>query len=462
MDTYIPSKNESLQDNKASSSKNIAIVGSGIAGLSAAWLLSKNNQVTVYEKAEKLGGHSNTINLNYTRDKFKEVPISVDTGFIVYNNKNYPNLTKFFDALDVDSIDSDMSLSISLNNGLYEYSGSGLGGIFGQKKNVININQWKLLYDVFRFKKIATKYIEKSNDNNSVIGDWLKYNNFSSYFINRYITPIASAIWSCSNKNALLFPTKTFLYFFYHHGLLNIKDRPKWKTVKYGSQQYIKNIVKKSNFKYEINSSIEAIYPKNNSVCIRLKDKEIDYDNVIMACHADQSAKLIKDVDKEIYKTLNYFKFSKNKVVLHSSKQFMPKNKSLWSSWNYTSSLDSIRKNNEKPIQVTYWMNLLQNIDKKYPLFVTLNPEEGSISKNKIYEEILYEHPILDENALKGQSKLENIQGLNNIWFAGAWTKYGFHEDGIKSALHIAKKLGTNSPWKLDSIYVKGKIYSSQ
>ena len=462
MDTYIPSKNESLQDNKASSSKNIAIVGSGIAGLSAAWLLSKNNQVTVYEKAEKLGGHSNTINLNYTRDKFKEVPLSVDTGFIVYNNKNYPNLTKFFDALDVDSIDSDMSLSISLNNGLYEYSGSGLGGIFGQKKNVININQWKLLYDVFRFKKIATKYIEKSTDNNSVIGDWLEYNNFSSYFINRYITPIASAIWSCSNKNALLFPTTTFLYFFYHHGLLNIKDRPKWKTVKYGSQQYIKNIVEKSNFNYEINSSIEAIYPKNNSVCIRLKDKEIDYDNVIMACHADQSAKLIKDVDKEIYKTLNYFKFSKNKVVLHSSKQFMPKNKSLWSSWNYTSSLDSIRKNNEKPIQVTYWMNLLQNIDKKYPLFVTLNPEEGSISKNKIYEEILYKHPILDESALKGQSKLENIQGLNNIWFTGAWTKYGFHEDGIKSALHIAEKLGTNSPWGLDSKYIKGKIYSSQ
>ena len=318
MDTYIPSKNASLQDNKASSSKNIAIVGSGIAGLSAAWLLSKNNQVTVYEKAEKLGGHSNTINLNYTRDKFKEVPISVDTGFIVYNNKNYPNLTKFFDALDVDSIDSDMSLSISLNNGLYEYSGSGLGGIFGQKKNVININQWKLLYDVFRFKKIATKYIEKSTDNKSVIGDWLEYNNFSSYFINRYMTPIASAIWSCSNKNALLFPTTTFLYFFYHHGLLNIKDRPKWNTVKYGSQHYIKNIVKKSNFNYEINSSIEAIYPKNNSVCIRLKDKEIDYDNVIMACHADQSAKLIKDVDKEIYKTLNYFKFSKNKIVLHS------------------------------------------------------------------------------------------------------------------------------------------------
>ena len=462
MDTYIPTKNESLKNNKSNPSQNIAIVGSGIAGLSAAWLLSKKHQVTIYEKAEKLGGHSNTININYSRNKFEEVPISVDTGFIVYNNKNYPNLTKFFDALDVDSIDSDMSLSISLNNGLYEYSGSGLGGIFGQKKNIINLNQWKLLYDVFRFKKIATKYIKNSKDNNSVIGDWLKYNNFSSYFIDRYIIPIASAIWSCSNKNALLFPTTTFLYFFYHHGLLNIKDRPKWKTVKFGSQQYIKNILQKSNFKYEINSSIEAITPQNNSVVIKLKDREMEYDNVIMACHADQSTELIKDADKEIYKTLNYFKFSKNKIVLHSSKQFMPKNKSLWSSWNYTSSLDSIKQINEKPIQVTYWMNLLQNIDKKYPLFVTLNPEEGSIDEGLIFKEILYEHPILDENALKGQSKLENIQGLNNIWFAGAWTKYGFHEDGIISALNIAEKLGIEYPWKLNTNHIKGKIYSSQ
>ncbi|MFP6778860.1 MAG: FAD-dependent oxidoreductase [Alphaproteobacteria bacterium] len=462
MDTYIPTKNENLKNNKVNPSQNIAIVGSGIAGLSAAWLLSKKHQVTIYEKAEKLGGHSNTININYSRNKFEEVPISVDTGFIVYNNKNYPNLTKFFDALDVDSIDSDMSLSISLNNGLYEYSGSGLGGIFGQKKNIINLNQWKLLYDVFRFKKIATKYIKNSKDNNSVIGDWLKYNNFSSYFIDRYIIPIASAIWSCSNKNALLFPTTTFLYFFYHHGLLNIKDRPKWKTVKFGSQQYIKNILQKSNFKYEINSSIEAITPQNNSVVIKLKDREMEYDNVIMACHADQSTELIKDADKEIYKTLNYFKFSKNKIVLHSSKQFMPKNKSLWSSWNYTSSLDSIKQINEKPIQVTYWMNLLQNIDKKYPLFVTLNPEEGSIDEGLIFKEILYEHPILDENALKGQSKLENIQGLNNIWFAGAWTKYGFHEDGIISALNIAEKLGIEYPWKLNTNHIKGKIYSSQ
>ena len=178
-----------------------------------------------------------------------------------------------------------------------------------------------------------------------------------------------------------------------------------------------------------------------------------------MACHADQSTELIKDADKEIYKTLNYFKFSKNKIVLHSSKQFMPKNKSLWSSWNYTSSLDSIKQINEKPIQVTYWMNLLQNIDKKYPLFVTLNPEEGSIDEGLIFKEILYEHPILDENALKGQSKLENIQGLNNIWFAGAWTKYGFHEDGIISALNIAEKLGSEYPWKLNTNHIQGKIY---
>jgi predicted NAD/FAD-binding protein len=462
MDTYIPTKNENLQSNKFNSSKNIAIIGSGISGLSAAWLLSKKHQVTIYEKANKLGGHSNTININYLKDNYREVPISVDTGFIVYNNKNYPNLTKFFEILGVDSVDSDMSLSISLNNGLYEYSGSGLGGIFGQKKNVININQWKLLYDVFRFKKLATNYIKKGKDNNSVIGEWLECNHFSSFFIDRYIMPIASAIWSCSNKNALLFPTTTFLYFFYQHGLLTIKDRPIWKTVRYGSQQYINKILQSSNFTYELNSCIETITPKNNSVIVKLKNRDIEYDHVIMACHADQSAKLIKNVNEDILETLNYFKFSKNKIVLHASKQFMPKNKSLWSSWNYTSSLELNNKISEKPIQVTYWMNLLQNIDKKFPIFVTLNPEEDSINKNLIFKEMSYEHPILDGNALKGQSKLETIQGQNNLWFAGAWTKYGFHEDGITSGLNIAEKLGSDSPWKPQNQYTKDKIYSSQ
>tara|TARA_Y100001960_G_C14768125_1_gene878215 strand:- start:306 stop:1691 length:1386 start_codon:yes stop_codon:yes gene_type:complete len=461
MDTYIPTKNESLLNESLNSSKNIAIIGSGISGLSAAWFLSKKHKVTVYEKQYKLGGHSNTININYNREGNKEIPISVDTGFIVYNNKNYPNLTKFFETLGVNCIDSDMSLSISLNNGKYEYSGSGLRGIFGQKKNVFNINQWKLLSDIFRFKKIATNYIKKNKDDKSVIGHWLKYNNFSSFFINRYIMPIASAIWSCSNKDALMFPTKTFLYFFYHHGLLNIKDRPKWKTVKNGSQKYIKKILKSSNFSYETNSSIEAVVPNENSVIIKFKNSEIKYDHVIMACHADQSIKLIKGTHKKVKKVLNYFKFSKNKVVLHSSEQFMPKNRSLWSSWNYTSSMDENTKIGDKPIQVTYWMNLLQNIDKNFPLFVSLNPEEGSIDKDLIFKEILYDHPILDENALIGQSQLNDIQGIKNIWFAGAWTKYGFHEDGIKSGIAIAEKLGCKVPWNLDSKTKKQKIYTS-
>lgn len=457
MDTYIPTNVESPLNKEVNLSKNIAIIGSGIAGLSAGWLLSKEHKVTIYEKDEKLGGHSNTVNIHYDLKNNKGIPISVDTGFIVYNNKNYPNLTKFFEILGVNSIDSDMSLSISLNDGKYEYSGAGLGGIFGQKRNIININQWKLLYDIFRFKNVATNYLKNNNTDQSVIGNWLKNNNFSSFFTTRYIMPIASAIWSCSNKDALLFPTKTFLYFFYHHGLLNIIDRPKWKTVKNGSQEYIKKILQSSNFEYETNSSIKAVIPNNNSVIIKFKDKEIKYDHVIMACHADQARKLIKEPYKGRNEVLNYFKFSKNRVVLHSSDQFMPKNRSLWSSWNYTSSIHEIRKTSHKPIQVTYWMNLLQSIDKNLPLFVTLNPEEGSIKNNLIFKEILYDHPILDENALIGQSKLKDIQGENNIWFAGAWTKYGFHEDGIKSGIAIAEKLGCKIPWDINNKSKKEK-----
>jgi len=273
--------------------------------------------------------------------------------------------------------------------------------------------------------------------------------------------PIASAIWSCSNKDALLFPTNTFLYFFYHHGLLNIKDRPKWRTVKHGSQKYIRKILESSNFSYETNSSIEAVVPNDNSVIIKFKNSEIKYDHVIMACHADHALKLIKGTHKKVKEVLNYFKFSKNKVVLHSSEQFMPKSKALWSSWNYTSSMDENIKIGNKPIQVTYWMNLLQNIDKNFPLFVSLNPEEGSIDKDLIFKEILYDHPILDENALIGQSQLNDIQGIKNIWFAGAWTKYGFHEDGIKSGIAIAEKLGCKVPWNLGGKTKKQKIYTS-
>ena len=244
MNKFIQSEEKNEFNELKKKKLKIAVIGSGISGLSAAWLLSKDHKVTIYEKNVELGGHANTIKIDYPIKNNKVVSINVDTGFIVYNNKNYPNLVNFFKYHNVDTIDSNMSLSISCNNGSYEYSGSGLNGIFGQRKNIFKLRQWKLIYDILKFKKLATKYIKKNNYSQTTIKEWLFKNKFSTSFINYYIIPITSAVWSCSNKDALLFPTQTFLYFFYHHGLLNIKNRPKWRTVKNGSRNYVEKVIK--------------------------------------------------------------------------------------------------------------------------------------------------------------------------------------------------------------------------
>jgi len=460
MDTYLPSKTIINLKTFPKKSLNIAVVGSGIAGLSAAWLLSKEHNTTLYEKEPELGGHANTVKINYPTENNKTIPIDVDTGFIVYNNKNYPNLTNFFKYHDVNCADSNMSLSVSLDNGSYEYSGAGLGGIFGQRKNFFKKSQWQLIYDVFKFKKIASRYIAINNNKESVLEEWLIENKFSTSFINNYLIPITSAVWSCSKKDSLSFPTQTFLYFFYHHGLLNIKNRPKWKTVKNGSREYINKVIKNSDFTYKNNVNIQSVESSEKSVYIEINNLKIKYDHVVMACHADQSLNLIKNVSKNVHKILNNFKFSQNKIILHSSSKYMPKNKSLWSSWNYFSKTSNNKYNN-LPVQMTYWMNLLQNINGKFPLFITLNSKNNSIEKKYIFKEIFYKHPILDRNALLGQSQLETIQGKGNIWYAGAWTGYGFHEDGITSGLRIAEKLGCKCPWNIETKNVKEDIFTS-
>ncbi len=427
----------------------IAVIGSGISGLSAAWLLSKKHKVTIYEKNAELGGHANTVKINYPIKKNKVISINVDTGFIVYNNKNYPNLVNFFKHHNVDTIDSNMSLSISCNNASYEYSGSGLNGIFGQRKNIFKLRQWKLLYDIFKFKKLATNYIKKNDYTQTTIKEWLFKNRFSDSFINYYIIPITSAVWSCSNKDALLFPAQTFLYFFYHHGLLNIKNRPKWRTVKNGSRQYVEKVIKNSNINYKTNVNIKSIESQDKLVYIEINNLKIKYDHVIMACHADQSIQIIKNIDQKVFNVLNMFKFSKNIITLHSCDKYMPKIKSLWSSWNYFSNNKPSNKKSDEPVQMTYWMNLLQNINKNLPLFITLNAFKNSIEAKYIFKEIYYEHPILDNGALIGQSQLETIQGKGNIWHTGAWMRYGFHEDGIISGLKIAEKFGCKCPWPI-------------
>ena len=416
----------------------IAIIGSGISGLSSALLLSQKHNITLFEIDKRFGGHANTVDITH-----KQNLISVDTGFIVYNKLNYPNLIGFFDFLKIETINSDMSFAVSARDGQLEYSGS-MTGIFAQKRNLFNIKFYKMLKDIIVFFMFGYKYAFQVKENES-LGEYVKRCKFSEEFVNDHLIPMSSAIWSCPEREILNFPAKTLLTFFKNHQLINFIFRPKWRTVKDGSKQYVNKVIEKlkknKKNKFVLNSKIKSIFSKNNKIEINLEKNTEIFDKVIMATHPDQTIKLIKNLDKQSTDILSKFKYQKNTVYLHSDKNLMPKNKKTWSSWNYISS-----KKEEKS-SVTYWMNLLQKINNSLNVFVSLNPYIIP-SKSLTYKKIIYEHPIFNSKTNEAQSKMIEIQGKNNIFYAGAWLKYGFHEDGIASAVNISKALNVAVPWK--------------
>ena len=416
----------------------IAIIGSGISGLSSALLLSQKHNITLFESNNRFGGHANTVEIMH-----KENVIPVDTGFIVYNKLNYPNLVSFFDFLKVETIDSDMSFAVSARDGQLEYSGS-MKGIFAQKKNFFNLKFYRMLKDIIIFFIFGYKYAFQFKESES-LGEYVKRCNFSKEFINDHLIPMSSAIWSCPEKEILNFPAKTLLTFFKNHQLINFIFRPKWRTVKGGSKQYVNKVIEKlssdAKNRLILNSKIKSVYCKNNKIEINFEESTEIFDKVIMATHPDQTIKLIKNLDEQSTDILRKFKYQKNIVYLHSDSSLMPKNKKTWSSWNYISS-----KSEEKS-SLTYWMNLLQKINNSLNVFVSLNPYIKPI-KSLTYKKIIYEHPIFNTQTNEAQKKMTEIQGKNNIFYAGAWLRYGFHEDGIMSAVNISSLLNIKIPWK--------------
>ena len=416
----------------------IAIIGSGISGLSSALLLSQKHNITLFESNNRFGGHANTVEIMH-----KENVIPVDTGFIVYNKLNYPNLVSFFDFLKVETIDSDMSFAVSARDGQLEYSGS-MKGIFAQKKNFFNLKFYRMLKDIIIFFIFGYKYAFQFKESES-LGEYVKRCNFSKEFINDHLIPMSSAIWSCPEKEILNFPAKTLLTFFKNHQLINFIFRPKWRTVKGGSKQYVNKVIEKlssdAKNRLILNSKIKSVYCKNNKIEINFEESTEIFDKVIMATHPDQTIKLIKNLDEQSTDILRKFKYQKNIVYLHSDSSLMPKNKKTWSSWNYISS-----KSEEKS-SLTYWMNLLQKINNSLNVFVSLNPYITPI-KSLTYKKIIYEHPIFNTQTNEAQKKMNEIQGKNNIFYAGAWLRYGFHEDGIMSAVNISSLLNIKIPWK--------------
>ena len=408
----------------------IAVIGSGISGLSAAYYLSKKHNVDLFEKENHFGGHSHTINVEYS----KKQQISVDVGFIVFNELTYPNLINFFKENKIQVEKSNMSFSVSVKDSNIEYCGKGINGIFSNKKNIFNLKFIKMFYEIIKFYKKCSN-INIDTVNRETLESFLKKENLSEHFINYHIVPMVAAIWSMPPYEAKQMPLNFFINFFKNHGLFNLKNRPQWFTVSNRSKTYVNKVINQISGEYYKNYPIKKISRNNNNIKVYYgsENEFFIYDKVVLATHADQALSLIENPSLEEKDILKNFKYKKNLAVVHSDQSFMPINKKAWSSWN-----SSILKNDKTKSSVTYWLNLLQNLKIEKNIFLTLNPYY-EISDNHIYEKIYFTHPYYDYNALKSQNELGILQNKKDILFCGSYFGYGFHEDGIKSTLEMLK-----------------------
>ena len=412
----------------------IGVIGSGVSGLVSALTLQEKFEVSLFEKNSKLGGHSNTVTIEQENKKY-----SVETGFIVLNDKNYPIFTSLLKHLNIGVNNSSMSFSVSVDKGQFEYSSSYIG-LLGQTKNIIDPKYWGMLRDINYFYNNALKDVKDCPDNET-LGQFLKRFNYSNKFIDYHLVPMTASIWSCPTKSILNFPIKSLLVFFENHKLLNIYNRPKWSTVNKGSREYVKKIQSLLKGKIYTNAKVNKISKSKEGIRVHYQDGIKTFDKVILACHADQSSEILIENFSEEANLLKDFKYQKNTSILHSDINFMPKRKSVWSSWNYIT-----ETGNSGNLSITYWMNELQGINSPKPILLSLNPKILP-NPDLIYGQYSYSHPILDNNAINIQKKLSSIQGKNNLWFCGAWTGFGFHEDGVKSAVEIASSHNIDLPW---------------
>ena len=408
----------------------IAVVGSGISGLSSAYYLSKNHKVDLFEREDHFGGHSHTLDLNIDKKK-----IAVDIGFIVFNHETYPNLINFFKEINIDIEKSDMSFSVSVENSNFEYCGRGLKGIFANKSNIMNFKFIKMFLDIIKFYKSCDQI--KKYEEKITLGDFLKHNNWSESFINFHLIPMVSAIWSMPPFEASKMPLKFFLKFFQNHGLFKLKKRPQWFTVTNRSRSYVENVLSKISGEYFKNYKISKIKRLSNGVQVYYGELNefFDYDKVVLATHADEALSLIEKPTYEEREILSNFKYKENLAIIHTDENIMPRNKTVWSSWN-----SFVDPNNLNKSSLTYWLNLLQNLKSEKNIFLTLNPIK-KISENKILKKVRFTHPYYDQSALDNQIKLKNLQNRENILFCGSYFGYGFHEDGIKSSIEMIKNL---------------------
>lgn len=414
---------------------DIAVVGSGISGLSAAWLLSKGHKVTLFEAADRLGGHSNTV---------EACGVPVDTGFIVFNERTYPNLTALLQHLDVPTRETVMSFAVSLDHGRLEYSGD-LRGLFAQRRNLVSPRFWSMLRDLVRFYKAAPRDLPDMGEQG--LGAYLDGLGCGAAFRDDHLYPMAAAIWSTPVKDIPYHPAAAFVRFFENHGLLQFRERPMWRTVEGGSREYVKRISASFADRVRLSSPVRAVRRLANGVEIDAGAGFERFDHVVIAAHADQALAMLADHDAEERALLGAFPYRRNEAVLHSDARLMPRRRKVWSAWNYAAE----RCADEHQLSVTYWMNRLQHLPTNNELFVTLNPLVEPDAE-LVHRREIYHHPVFDTAAGLAQPRLWSLQGRRRTWFCGAWFGAGFHEDGLQAGLAVAEQLGSlRRPWQVEN-----------
>lgn len=417
--------------------QRIAVIGAGISGLSAAWMLARRHHVTLYDRERRLGGHSNTTLVNdHTGD------VAVDTGFIVFNPLNYPNLTRLFDHLGVETAPSDMSFAVSLDGGALEYGGGSLSSLFAQRRNLASPRFWSMLRDLTRFYRSAPKALRGGLDESITLGEFLARFGYGDAFTRDHLLPMAGAIWSSAPETLASYPAAAFIRFFDNHGLLKLSDRPPWRTVKGGSRRYVEKLAQDIADR-RTGARVESVRRDGGRVMVSAAGDTEVFDRVLIATHADEALAMLDDPSVEERALLAAFAYTRNTAVLHTDNRLMPRRRQVWSSWNYLGE----RAGGHRDVCVTYWMNRLQPLATATDYFVTLNPvtppAAGSVVST--YE---YDHPVFTTAAMAAQRRLGELQGRRNTWFAGAYFGSGFHEDGLRSGLDTAEAMGSGErPW---------------
>ncbi len=424
---------------------DIAVVGSGISGLASAWLLGTRHRVTLYEQAERPGGHSNTVDVSLAG---RSVP--VDTGFIVFNEPAYPNLTALFGHLGIATDATDMTFAVSLDNGRLEYAGGTLAGLLAQPSNLANPRFWTMVRDIVRFYREAPALIAAGGAPEATLGQLLDAGRFSRAFREDHILPMAGAIWSAPAEAMLDYPAAAFVRFFENHGLLKLTNRPLWRTVAGGSRQYVSRLLADFSGEVRLDAPVTRLTRTRDGVSVRVGGEAArTFDHVVIATHADQALRMLADADETERQLLGAFRYVRNRAVLHSDPALMPRRKAAWASWNYLSTRRDAGYAAE--LSVSYWMNRLQRLDTQQPLFVTLNPVVEP-DRRLVHHEDLYEHPLFDVEAHRAQRHLWSLQGRRQTWFCGAHFGAGFHEDGLQAGLAVAEQLGhVRRPWQVDN-----------